>query len=121
MNKQQTLVAAIGRLNYHNCVVLRSSLAGAIPVIEISAPHGQLQQKAVEVTERCNGILSKVYVARFSGCLVKWRFGECQFAYESLNARRNTLGDFYQEYCAAPTQTYDAVAQYISKKEAIYG
>ncbi len=121
MNKQQTLLAAIGRLNYHNCVVLRSSLAGAMPVIEISGPHRQLQQKAVEVTERRNGILSKVYVARFSGCIVKWRFGECQFAYGALNSRRNTLGDFYPQHCTASKQMHDAVVQYISKKEAIYG
>lgn len=121
MNKQQQLVAAIGRLNLHHCFVLNSSIAGSVPVIEITSPHRQLQDKAVEVTEKRNGILSKVYVARFSGCIVKWRFGECQFAYGEPNSRRDTLGINSQKYCSASAQMHDAVAQYISKKEAIYG
>ncbi|EKO3777775.1 hypothetical protein P0F24_002855 [Vibrio metschnikovii] len=72
MNKHAQMMVAVGRLNHHHCLVLRTNTAPAIPVIEIDSPYSALAEKAIEVMERRNGQLSKAYVARFSGCLVRW-------------------------------------------------
>ncbi|SHF87436.1 hypothetical protein [Vibrio gazogenes] len=76
--KQMALITARGRLVLANCFILRVNYAPAIPVIEITNPSEKLKKKAVAVMEMRHGTLNKMYVARFSKCLVRWWSGECQ-------------------------------------------
>jgi hypothetical protein len=76
--KQRASLAAQGRLELADCFILRVNYAPAIPVIEIKNPSEKLRKKAVEVVEMRHGTLNKMYVARFSKCLVRWWSGECQ-------------------------------------------
>ncbi|ENM3954348.1 hypothetical protein ACT7T5_003512 [Vibrio cholerae] len=82
MNKHETLLKAVGRLNLHHCFVLRTNSVTKMPVIEIANPCGAIAQRlmrdAVEVTELRHGTLNKMYVTKFCGCLVRWWSSECQ-------------------------------------------
>ncbi|HFG1926986.1 TPA: hypothetical protein ACGF3N_000770 [Vibrio cholerae] len=82
MNKHETLLKAVGRLNYYHCFVIRTSGVTKMPVIEIANPCGDIAQRlmrdAVEVTELRHGTLNKMYVTKFCGCLVRWWSSECQ-------------------------------------------
>lgn len=82
MNKHETLLKAVGRLNYYHCFVIRTSGVTKMPVIEITNPCGAIAQRlmrdAVEVTELRHGTLNKMYVTKFCGCLVRWWSSECQ-------------------------------------------
>ncbi|EOX1581673.1 hypothetical protein ACPD0K_003501 [Vibrio cholerae] len=82
MNKHETLLKAVGRLNYYHCFVIRTSGVTKMPVIEIANPCGaiakRLMRDAVEVTEMRHGTLNKMYVTKFCGCLVRWWSSECQ-------------------------------------------
>nr|WP_158161729.1 hypothetical protein [Vibrio mimicus] len=82
MNKHETLLKAVGRLNYYHCFVIRTSGVTKMPVIEIANPCGNIAQRlmrdAVEVTELRHGTLNKMYVTKFCGCLVRWWSSECQ-------------------------------------------
>lgn len=82
MNKHETLLKAVGRLNYYHCFVIRTSGVTKMPVIEIAKPCGDIAQRlmrdAVEVTELRHGTLNKMYVTKFCGCLVRWWSSECQ-------------------------------------------
>ncbi|EOX1565529.1 hypothetical protein ACPD0F_001746 [Vibrio cholerae] len=82
MNKHETLLKAVGRLNYYHCFVIRTSGVTKMPVIEIANPCGAIAQRlmrdAVEVTELRRGTLNKMYVTKFCGCLVRWWSSECQ-------------------------------------------
>lgn len=76
--KQMALITARGRLTLAGCFILRVNYAPAIPVIEIANPSPKLKDKAIAVMEMRHGTLNKMYVARFSKCLVRWWSGECQ-------------------------------------------
>ncbi|EMV4498219.1 MAG: hypothetical protein SLagBPW_36590 [Shewanella algae] len=76
--KQTALLTARGRLALADCFILRVTIAPPIPVIEISNPSEKLKARAVEVMEMRHGTLNKMYVARFSKCLVRWWSGDCQ-------------------------------------------
>lgn len=95
--KQAAFLTASGRLTLSNCFVLRTNFNAVVPVIEISNPSEKLKAKAVAVMEMRHGTLNKMYVARFSKCLVRWWSGECQ------QYVGNTVINSQESKCANPT------------------
>ena len=95
--KQQAVLAARGRLTLADCFILRINYEPAIPVIEVTNPSRKLMDKAVAVMEMRHGTLNKMYVARFSKCLVRWWSGECQ------QYVGNTVINSQEHKCANPT------------------
>lgn len=78
--KQAMALTAIGRLINAGCKVLSSSIAIAMPVIYIEQPSPKLRAKAAQITEVHHGVVNKICVASFGGCVVRWNDDELPFA-----------------------------------------
>jgi len=70
--KHFSAMTAIARLKRQGCVVLSARTDLTIPVIEILDPSKALKEKATQIVEKHNGLLSRICVARLSGCLIRW-------------------------------------------------
>lgn len=70
--KQALSLTAVGRLNNAGCTVLSSILDHAMPVIYIEQPSAKLRAKAAHITEVQHGVVNKICVAIFGGCIVRW-------------------------------------------------
>ncbi|WP_447077704.1 hypothetical protein [Shewanella algae] len=73
LEKQAISLTAVGRLSMAGCIVIEINNNQPLPVIDIENPTRKLRQKAAHITQVHHGIEDKVCVARFNGCLVRWK------------------------------------------------
>ncbi|MGL5668492.1 MAG: hypothetical protein ACRDD9_20475 [Shewanella sp.] len=72
VEKQALSLTAVGRLKLHGCEVISINTQHLTPVIVVDKPPLKLRSKAVCITEVLHGVVSKICVASFNGCLVRW-------------------------------------------------
>ncbi|HGO5302415.1 TPA: hypothetical protein ACK21Z_003188 [Vibrio harveyi] len=72
LEKQSQYLSAVGRLKLQGCVIVSTFYDLAIPIIEVENPSQSLKKKAIHVTEKLNGVTTKICVARMNGCVVRW-------------------------------------------------
>ncbi|TVP12504.1 hypothetical protein [Shewanella sp. MSW] len=78
--KQALSLTAVGRLQMSGCTVVAINDNQPTPVIDIEKPKFdmrnkttlKLRSKATRITQVHRGVDSKICVAQFNGCLVRW-------------------------------------------------
>jgi len=81
--KRRGLKNAIERLQREGSEIVNVSRKGlGIPVITIEMPPTWLLPKAIPMSERINGQMENIAVARLSGCVVRWLSNGLPEAYQ---------------------------------------